>query len=358
MKQTDSWKRIFLAAAVPIAAALLFTGCSSTESETAAGTDTGSASLPASETGDDRKADDGREADDGNEGKDNREVNDGRDADNDQENTTATQVTGPYGTLSVELPDGWVSQPYESGSEHSNSGSYGMWLHPAEEENGYIDLCYMQTFGVCGTGLQQETITLAGDEASVGIYDNHTMWDFVSFRGVNEGITAQNVMAGEWPEAYRKKTMDILDTLRFDPDRAKGAVSYFRRDSEIPQIGLMAEAHDITATGAVIRFRVWDPELATGDLEYGEDYTLEQQEGDEWKEVPTVFEGEWAVNAIAYLIPKEPESTGSEWKVNWEWLYGRLEPGDYRIGKTVDDFRETGSYDSYRIYVYFHYAGD
>ncbi len=265
---------------------------------------------------------------------------------------------GPYGRISVSLPEGWLYQPYSVDSEKSNSGSYGMWIQPEDEKTGYIDLCYMQQFGVCGTGLEEETTTLAGDEAWIGTYDNHEMWDFINFRGINEGIVAQNVMGVVWTEENREKALLILDSLKFEPEKAQGAVSYFKSDSELPEIGLIADAYKITGSGATVRFRVWDPELASGELEYGDDYSLERLEGDEWIQVPDILKGEWAVNDIAYIISKEPESAGSEWEVNWEWLYGKLTPGDYRIGKSVMDFRGTGDYDTYKIYVYFRYAGD
>ena len=265
---------------------------------------------------------------------------------------------GPYGRISVVLPDDWVYQTYSVNSDHSNNGSYGMWIRPADEDTGYVDLFYMQMFGVCGTGLEQETATIAGDEASIGTYDNHEMWDFINFRGINKGVTAQSVMAEEWPEEDRQTARAILETLKYEPDQAEGAVSYFKSDSELLEIGVIAEAHDITSSGATVRFRVWDPDLASGELEYGDDYSLEKLEGEEWVQVPIILEGEWGINDIAYIIPKDQDSKGSEWEVNWEWLYGSLEPGDYRIDKAIMDFRGTGDYDTYKIYAYFRYAGE
>ena len=271
---------------------------------------------------------------------------------------TRVYAEGPYGRISVDLPADWTSMPYSTDSEKSNSGSYGMWIRPASlEGEGYIDLCFMQTFGVCGTGLRQEQITLAGEKAWVGTYDNHKMWDFISFKGKYDGIVALTTMTEEWPANYRASELTILDSLQFEPDIATGAVSYFRNDSEIPEIGLIAEAKDISSSGATIRFRVWDPELASGELEYGNDYSLERLENDAWIAAPIIYEGEWAVTEEAYIISKDPDSKGSEWTVNWEWLYGKLEPGDYRICKQILDFRGTGNYDKYSIYVYFHYAG-
>ena len=123
-------------------------------------------------------------------------------------------AVGPYGRISVEVPEGWEAEPYAAGSEWSSPGLYGMHLHPESEENGYIDLNYTQMFGVCGTGLSQETVTLAGEEASVGTYDQNEMWNFISFRGALEHITVQSVMAEEWPEADREAVMTILDTVQ------------------------------------------------------------------------------------------------------------------------------------------------
>ena len=84
-------------------------------------------------------------------------------------------AVGPYGRISVELPEDWEDEVYAAGSEWSSPGLYGMHLHPESEETGYIDLNYTQAFGVCGTGLSQEMVTLAGEEASVGTYDDHEM---------------------------------------------------------------------------------------------------------------------------------------------------------------------------------------
>lgn len=265
---------------------------------------------------------------------------------------------GPYGEISLILPGDWVYMPYTPGSENSNSGSYGMWIKPADQEMGYIDLCYMQMFGVCGTGLKQETMTLAGDEASVGTYDDHSMWDFIAFHGSNEGMTAQSVMADTWPSYEQEKALSVLDTMQFDQGTTQGAVSYFRSGSEITEIGLIAEGHNVTSSGMTVRFSVWDPSLTLGDLEFSEAYRLEKQEGNDWSSLPVIVEGDYAFTEEAFIISKDPESPGTEWQVNWEWLYGILPPGDYRICKTVIDFRGPGDYSEYPIYVYFRNGGE
>jgi hypothetical protein len=42
------------------------------------------------------------------------------------------------------------------------------------------------------------------------------------------------------------------------------------------------------------------------------------------------------------MIQKDEEI---KMQANWEWLYGTLEPGTYRIFKEVMDFRGPGDFD-------------
>ena len=41
------------------------------------------------------------------------------------------------------------------------------------------------------------------------------------------------------------------------------------------------------------------------------------------------------------------EDSPYETAIDFEWRYGKLEPGRYRIVKTVTDFRVTGDYTDY-----------
>ena len=82
----------------------------------------------------------------------------------------------------------------------------------------------------------------------------------------------------------------------------------------------------------------------TGELHTGSWFILEnwtQQNG--WKEVPYVVEGDVAWTEEAWMISK---GETYEWDINWEYLYGTLAEGKYRIGKEIMDFRVTGDYDT------------
>ena len=72
-----------------------------------------------------------------------------------------------------------------------------------------------------------------------------------------------------------------------------------------------------------------------------------------WTELETLpLEGNVSWDSIAWLFPK-PGQEGYEHDVNWEWLYGALPAGQYRMVKEVMDFRDTGDYDTAEFYIEF-----
>ncbi len=81
------------------------------------------------------------------------------------------------------------------------------------------------------------------------------------------------------------------------------------------------------------------------DIECGSDFCLEMQDEEtgEWRELDQVIDNA-AFDAIAYMIQKD---SPYEEVIDFEWLYGKLEPGRYRIVKTITDFRGTGDYTDY-----------
>ena len=81
-----------------------------------------------------------------------------------------------------------------------------------------------------------------------------------------------------------------------------------------------------------MRFRQYAKREDTALL-YGEAYVLFRREGSSWVEVPRIISN-YGFTDIGYLIPEEGES---ELEINWEWLYGKLPAGTYRITKTVLD---------------------
>ncbi len=115
--------------------------------------------------------------------------------------------------------------------------------------------------------------------------------------------------------------------------------------------GVTLTATNITPTGLTLQC-TQSGGRPTGDLQTGSWYVLEtwtQQDG--WQQVnyrPQEYEPMWTQEAWTI-----PINDTCEWKVNWEWLYGQLPEGKYRIGKEITDFRGTGDYDATIYYAEF-----
>ena len=115
--------------------------------------------------------------------------------------------------------------------------------------------------------------------------------------------------------------------------------------------GITLSLENLTSTGATIKCEQSGGE-ATGELETGSWYIVERwTQLDGWKEVETVIAKQqvgWTSEAYMIL-----EDSTSEWEVNWEWLYGKLPVGKYRIGKQIMDWRAPGDYDTVLYYAEF-----
>lgn len=85
---------------------------------------------------------------------------------------------------------------------------------------------------------------------------------------------------------------------------------------------------------------------SSSDCIFGEFFDLEKKINGMWYKVPVTIDGDYGFNSIGYDLPS---GDTREWTVDWKWLYGSLEPGEYRIIKDILDFRETGDYDTYYL---------
>lgn len=118
--------------------------------------------------------------------------------------------------------------------------------------------------------------------------------------------------------------------------------------------GITLTATDITPTSLTLKC-TQSGGRPTGDLQTGSWYVLEtwtQKYG--WKQVDYLsYENEIMWTQEAWTISMNDTC---EWKVNWEWLYGQLPDGKYRIGKEIMDFRGPGDFDKTIYYAEFEIA--
>lgn len=114
--------------------------------------------------------------------------------------------------------------------------------------------------------------------------------------------------------------------------------------------GVTLSVKDVTQEGLTI-VCTQSGGTPTGELSTGTYYVLERKEADEWIPVADILEGkEVCWDEVAWIISMNDVT---EWEVEWEWMYGKLTPGYYRIGKEIMDFRETGDYDKEMYYAEF-----
>ena len=87
--------------------------------------------------------------------------------------------------------------------------------------------------------------------------------------------------------------------------------------------------YDISLSGATIVIK----DTNKKPYVYGSWYKIEKEVDGKWYEVPTIIE-DYGFDEMAYLVDKNNEV---KFVMNWEWLYGKLPSGSYRILKQVND---------------------
>ena len=283
-----------------------------------------------------------------------------RDTDTPDDTVNEDRVTagGPYGEISVILPKTWTAEAAPVDSDKMMYGLYGLILKPEGVSEGQIELFCSDSFGVCGTGLEEEETTLAGVEAHIGTYDSHPHWDFIIFKTdtAQIDIVAQHTDCDSWTDEMWDEAFSILDTMQFDEEKTEGGVGQSNPGSYDDTIAVQMSVSHVTPTGLTVHFTQYD-KRDCGELIYGEGYHLEVLNGDIWEDVPTIIE-DWGFNSIGYTLPAEGEA---EIETNWEWLYGKLSPGTYRITKILTDSSRNDpavSIPAYPLMAQFMIAGD
>ena len=92
----------------------------------------------------------------------------------------------------------------------------------------------------------------------------------------------------------------------------------------------------------------------TGELNTGSWYELQRMGEKGWEQVPysdqLPTDADVAWTAEAWLIPLEDTV---QWDITLDYLYGKLQPGTYRILKEIMDFRGPGDFDQGICYAVF-----
>jgi beta-lactamase regulating signal transducer with metallopeptidase domain len=116
---------------------------------------------------------------------------------------------------------------------------------------------------------------------------------------------------------------------------------------------LEVKAANVTPTGLIYEFTQHGP-FEGGDratLQYGSEYVLQTKSGNNWEEVPYLPQE----HDIAWTMEAYPIEQGQSYRVpiDWEWLYGELPSGEYRIGKVFSLHRGPGDSDLHTFWAEF-----
>ena len=138
-----------------------------------------------------------------------------------------------FANLEITLPVDWA---YEIVEYTENCDRCGIRFWPEDCPEGSVGLYYHPNgFGVCGTGLETNELTLAsGEKASVGYYDGSDAWSFISME-MDYAALAEGT--AEWTKEDRDTAMDIV----LYAVRNRGVITQGEAMERIRQEGLLEE---------------------------------------------------------------------------------------------------------------------
>lgn len=107
--------------------------------------------------------------------------------------------------------------------------------------------------------------------------------------------------------------------------------------NKLEGVSMDIEEGTVTPVGLTVIFN----NITDKEYIFGQHYLLETKIDGDWYELPTIIDN-YGFEDIAFILSPDDQA---EWSTDWEWLYGSLEPGEYRIIKDIIDFRDTGDFD-------------
>ena len=145
-------------------------------------------------------------------------------------------------------------------------------------------------------------------------------------------------------------TMPAKDSVLYTTQNGNTIPLSTASNEQPNQWGITLRTGNVTANGLTIVCNHSGGENVA-ELNTGSYYVIQKLEETSWVDVEYLqqeYELTWT--SEAWIIQKEGTTL---WDVNWEWLYGKLSAGEYRIGKEITNFRGTGDYDKEMVYAGF-----
>ncbi len=115
-------------------------------------------------------------------------------------------------------------------------------------------------------------------------------------------------------------------TLTGCEDKLKTTIKDIAELNEIDGVTMTIKKDTLTRTGATIIIT----DVSGKSNIYGDEYRLDKKVNGKWEELEVIYKGDYGWNLVGYTKDKNNKI---EMDMNWEWLYGSLEDGEYRIVK-------------------------
>ncbi len=196
--------------------------------------------------------------------------------------------------------------------------------------------CMKLTSGVITEGTRLSVTKKVASESEVPkLSVGDTIWVF--FTGVKE--TDPPRLDTVWGIYLQDEDGYIL----MDGSKVRGPVT---TDADW---GITLSAKDVTPTGMTLVISQSGGEV-TGRLGYGTYYNLMVLKDGGFRKLPYATEGNVGWDDLGHSVTMEGSK---EEVIDWEWLYGSLAAGTYRISKAFTDSREPGDFDKQMLYLEF-----
>ncbi len=170
-------------------------------------------------------------------------------------------------------------------------------------------------------------------------YNGHDYKHRLMLTGISPNAVGESFFAvlTDCEDITYKEVSDSLISSTIHPEKERRFVvvnlGVYSPECEVPSAKVLVSAVCATPTGVTVCFDQYDNTVPE-ELLTGEYFVLEKKDGDRWTELTPVIENA-AFSAVGILIQK---GGITQKEYNWEWLYGRQEPGQYRIRvQVVDD---------------------
>ena len=98
----------------------------------------------------------------------------------------------------------------------------------------------------------------------------------------------------------------------------------------LPNWGIQLDAENVTSSGLTLVV-TQSGSIPGATLTTGQPYFLQREENNNWIPLEPLLEA-WGWTTEAWIISMNDTV---RWDVSWEWLFGKLQPGHYRIGKDI-----------------------